>query len=58
MAPNATPNGRKGKPAPAAPAKRPQLTLAQLAVYDDILTDALVDHVCCSPQSSRAGRRY
>lgn len=26
-------------------AKRQQLTLAQLAAYDDILTDALVDHV-------------
>ncbi|PHH84092.1 hypothetical protein CDD83_2480 [Cordyceps sp. RAO-2017] len=26
-------------------AKRPRLTLAQLAAYDDILTDALVDHV-------------
>ena len=25
--------------------KRQQLTLAQLAAYDDILTDALVDHV-------------
>jgi hypothetical protein len=26
-------------------AKRRQLTLAQLAAYDDILTDALIDHV-------------
>jgi hypothetical protein len=25
--------------------KKHQLTLAQLAAYDDILTDALVDHV-------------
>ncbi|POR32459.1 Histone-lysine N-methyltransferase [Tolypocladium paradoxum] len=34
-------------PAPksAAAAKRQRLTLAQLATYDDILTDALVDHV-------------
>lgn len=32
-------------PRPATPSKRPQLTLAQLAAYDDILTDALVDHV-------------
>lgn len=28
-------------------AKRHVLTLAQLSAYDDILTDALVDHVCC-----------
>ena len=27
-------------------AKREKLTLSQLASYDDILTDALVDHVC------------
>ncbi|ODA76892.1 hypothetical protein RJ55_07408 [Drechmeria coniospora] len=32
----------KGKTAPAG---RPRLTLAQLAAYDDVLTDALVDHV-------------
>jgi histone-lysine N-methyltransferase SUV420H len=34
-------------PAPksVAVAKRRRLTLAQLAAYDDILTDALVDHV-------------
>lgn len=25
--------------------KRERLTLAQLAAYDDIITDALVDHV-------------
>ncbi|AEO68719.1 uncharacterized protein THITE_42348 [Thermothielavioides terrestris NRRL 8126] len=31
--------------APAAAAKRQQLTFSQLALYDDILTDALVDHV-------------
>lgn len=29
---------------PVAPARQ-RLTLAQLAAYDDILTDALVDHV-------------
>ena len=27
-------------------ARRERLTLSQLASYDDILTDALVDHVC------------
>lgn len=27
------------------PAKKQALTLAQLAAYDDISTDALVDHV-------------
>ena len=26
--------------------KKDRLTLSQLAGYDDILTDALVDHVC------------
>lgn len=31
-------------------AKRNQLTLTQLASYDDILTDALVDHVSMSGQ--------
>jgi hypothetical protein len=25
-----------------------RLTLAQLTYYDDILTDALIDHVCSS----------
>ncbi len=30
----------------ATPTKRQQLTLAQISSYDDILTDALVDHVC------------
>jgi hypothetical protein len=34
----------KAKPAPA-PMKRLRLTLAQLSAYDDLLTDALVDHV-------------
>ena len=28
-----------------APAKKERLTLSQLAKYDDILTDTLVDHV-------------
>ncbi|OAA71808.1 SET domain protein [Akanthomyces lecanii RCEF 1005] len=32
-------------PSKKAPAKRHVLTLAQLSAYDDILTDALVDHV-------------
>jgi histone-lysine N-methyltransferase SUV420H len=32
-------------PSKAAIAKRNQLTLTQLASYDDILTDALIDHV-------------
>ena len=27
--------------------KKERLTLSELASYDDILTDALVDHVCC-----------
>ena len=33
------------KPPPVAMGKRDRLTLSQLASYDDILTDALVDHV-------------
>ena len=32
-------------PSRSAAAKKRQLTLAQLASYDDILTDALVDQV-------------
>lgn len=32
-------------PSKAAAAKRKPLTLTQLASYDDILTDALIDHV-------------
>lgn len=32
-------------PSKAQAAKRRRLTLAQLAAYDDVLTDALVDHV-------------
>ena len=32
-------------PKVVAPVKRARLTLSQLASYDDILTDALVDHV-------------
>ena len=31
-------------------AKKKQLTLKQLAAYDDILTDALVDHVSVLPK--------
>lgn len=32
-------------PKAAKPAKKHALNLAQLSAYDDILTDALVDHV-------------
>lgn len=32
-------------PSKPTPGKRTPLTLSQLAAYDDILTDALVDHV-------------
>lgn len=32
-------------PNPSAALKKQQITLAQLSSYDDILTDALVDHV-------------
>jgi histone-lysine N-methyltransferase SUV420H len=32
-------------PSQASPPKKQRLTLTQLASYDDILTDALVDHV-------------
>jgi histone-lysine N-methyltransferase SUV420H len=32
-------------PSKNAPAKKQRITLAQLSAYDDILTDALVDHV-------------
>ncbi|KAL8986827.1 MAG: hypothetical protein Q9177_003917 [Variospora cf. flavescens] len=41
------------KEASAAP-KKERLTLSQLASYDDILTDALVDHVCVESSSSTA----
>ena len=38
--------GRPRKDAtPDTPPKKERLTLTQLAGYDDILTDALVDHV-------------
>jgi histone-lysine N-methyltransferase SUV420H len=47
MAPTAALKGGKAKVSTTAPTKRPQLTLSQLAAYDDILTDALVDHVSC-----------
>ncbi|MCJ1448881.1 MAG: Histone-lysine N-methyltransferase set9 [Stictis urceolatum] len=36
---------RKAKESTPLPAKRERLTLSQLASYDDILTDALIDHV-------------
>lgn len=32
-------------PKAAKPAKKHALNLAQLSAYDDILTDALIDHV-------------
>jgi len=39
--------GRTRKDAtPELPSKKERLTVTQLAGYDDILTDALVDHVC------------
>ena len=37
---------RKDATPPDTPPKKERLTLTQLAGYDDILTDALVDHVC------------
>lgn len=40
----------------AAAAKRQRLTLAQLAAYDDMLTDALVDHVSRSVGRGEAAR--
>lgn len=36
---------RKDATPPETPPKKDRLTLTQLAGYDDILTDALVDHV-------------
>jgi hypothetical protein len=33
-------------PPNAGPVKNERLTLAQLAAFDDIITDALVDQVC------------
>lgn len=41
---------RKDATPPDTPPKKERLTLTQLAGYDDILTDALVDHV--SPKCS------
>lgn len=38
-------------PNSTAAAKRQPLTLAQLSTYDDILTDALVDHVSTIPNN-------
>jgi hypothetical protein len=35
----------KMPPSQKAAAKKPRMTLAQVSAYDDILTDALVDHV-------------
>jgi histone-lysine N-methyltransferase SUV420H len=39
------PPKRTRKSSPAAE-RRERLTLAKLASYDDVATDALVDHVC------------
>lgn len=41
-------------PNSTAAAKRQPLTLAQLSTYDDILTDALVDHVSTIPNKTWA----
>jgi hypothetical protein len=37
----------KMPPSQNAANKKPRMTLAQVSAYDDILTDALVDHVSC-----------
>lgn len=42
------PPKRARKNSPAAE-RRERLTLAKLASYDDVATDALVDHVCFLP---------
>lgn len=42
--------------AKSAGAKKQSLTLAQLAQYDDILTDALVDHVSFFTVNQPLGR--
>lgn len=42
-------------PPPKQPAaKKQRLTLSQLSAYDDILTDALVDHVSASLRGIRS----
>ena len=43
-----------GLPAADATPKKDRLTLTQLAGYDDILTDALVDHVSVIQKSLAA----
>lgn len=40
-------------PKQASSPKKHRLTLAQLTAYDDILTDALVDHVGLIPSSPK-----
>lgn len=40
---------RKDTTPPDTPPKKERLTLTQLAGYDDILTDALVDHARLNP---------
>ena len=42
------------KEAIEATPKKDRLTLSQLAGYDDILTDALVDHACTMQPTSKA----
>lgn len=48
--------------AQGAVSKKDRLTLTQLAGYDDILTDALVDHVpsapCLQPMSALLNTHY
>lgn len=45
--------GRRKDQAAAAASGRPRLTLAQISAYDDMCTDALVDHVSCRPAGGR-----
>lgn len=45
-------------PSRTTAAKKHRLTFAQLSAYDDILTDALVDHVSASPRGGGAGEPF
>ena len=51
----------KKDPKPLTPIRK-RLTLAQLAAYDDVLTDALVDHVsdtnAWSPRTRSGGQWF
>ena len=47
---------RKDATPPDTPLKKERLTLTQLAGYDDILTDALVDHVRLNRSTRRCIR--